>query len=242
LFVGFPLLITALQIILQTLQPPISADNLPLVPDLADWESVLPWLRYSTILLGLLLINVLAGVVINLWGTCGMVRAAWVALGGGRPRWITFFHFDPRALLRLFLPGFLLSLGVTAVVVMLVLLAVVLSQGNPLLVLLPALILVTGAVYLAVSQAFLPQVALLHDDHPFEALARGRQVVDPVWSDVVLLGLLNAGLLIVGVLACLVGLVVAVPVVLCVSTAAYRQLFGPEDHTGLLGGLPAGND
>ena len=30
------------------------------------------------------------------------------------------------------------------------------------------------------------------------------------------------------------GLLVVVPVVLCISTAAYRQLFGPEDRTGLL--------
>lgn len=243
LFVGFSLFLTALQFALQALQPPISADKLPpLTPDVADLGVVLTWLRYSTILLGLLTINVLAGVVINLWGTCGMVRAAWVALGGGRPRLITFLHFDPRALVRLYLPGFLLGCGVTATVVMLVLLAVVLSQVSPLLVLPPILIMVAGTVYLSVSQSFLPQVALLHDDHPFEALSRGRQVVDPVWFDVVLLGLLTAGLLIAGVLACFVGLFVAMPVALCVATAAYRQLFGPDDRTGLLRQLPSESD
>jgi hypothetical protein len=31
------------------------------------------------------------------------------------------------------------------------------------------------------------------------------------------------------------GLLVVVPVVLCISTAAFRQLFGAEDRTGLIG-------
>ena len=43
----------------------------------------------------------------------------------------------------------------------------------------------------------------------------------------------GVGLLVVGV-----GLLVAIPLVTCVSTAAYRQLFGPEDRTGLTRGLP----
>ena len=30
------------------------------------------------------------------------------------------------------------------------------------------------------------------------------------------------------------GLFVIIPVMLCISTAAYRQLFGAEDRTGLL--------
>jgi hypothetical protein len=240
LFMGFVLVLTGLQVALSALQPPMSADKLPpLTPDLADLGAALAWLRYSTVVLGLFAINLLAGVVLNLWGTCGMVRAAWVALGGGRPHLRTFLHFDPRALVRLYLPGFLLGVGVTAAVVMLVLLAVVLSQASPLLALPPLLLMVFGTLYLTVSQAFLPQVALLHDDHPFEALARGHQVVDPVWGNVVVLGLLNAGLLIAGVLAFLVGVFVAAPLVICVSTAAYRQLFGPEDRTGLLGQLPA---
>jgi hypothetical protein len=29
---------------------------------------------------------------------------------------------------------------------------------------------------------------------------------------------------------------VVVPVMICISTAAYRQLFGSQDHTGLLSG------
>ncbi|MFM9046219.1 MAG: hypothetical protein ACKOOH_00875, partial [Cyanobium sp.] len=187
----------------------------------------------------LLVLNVLAGIVLNLWGTSGLIRGAWVALAGGKPNLATFTHGDPRALLRLYLPGFLLGCGVVGAVVMLVLLAVVVSQASALLALLPALVLLVGATYLTVSQAFLPQVALLHDDHPFAALARGRQVVDGAWPQVVQLMLLTFVLLVLGLLAGLVGIFVAWPVVVCVVTAAYRQLFGPEDRTGFTRSLPS---
>lgn len=241
-FVGFALLLTALELALAALQPSFSPDRLPtpIDPDIAlsEWGALLPWLRYGTVSLCLLVLNVLAGIVLNLWGTCGLIRGAWVALGGGRPNLATFTHWDPRALLRLYLPGFLLGCGVVAAVGMVLLLAVVLSQANALLALLPALCLLVGAIYLSVSQAFLPQVALLHDDHPFAALARGPQVVDGAWRQVVQLMLLTFGLLVLGLLAGLLGIFVAWPVVVCVVTAAYRQLFGPEDRTGFTRPLP----
>lgn len=241
LFVGFTLLLTALQLLLQSLQPSIAPERLPpmdLGAILSDWMVQVPRLRYATVTLGLTVLTALLGVLLNLWGTCGLVRASWVALGGVAPGYGSFLRWDPRALLRLYLPGFLLGCGVTAAVVMLVLLAVVLGQVSALLTLLPALLLLAGATYLSVSQAFLPQVALLHDDHPFEALARGPQVVDPGWWRVVELLTLNVALLVLGLLACGVGLLVALPLVTCVATAAYRQLFGADDRTGLTRALP----
>lgn len=241
-FVGFTLLLTVLQLALQALQPSFSSESLPqpIDPEAVptEWGALLPWLRYGTVSLALLALNLLAGILLNLWGTCGLVRGAWVALKGGRPTWATFTHWDPRALLRLYLPGFLLGCGVAAAVAMLLLLAVVLSQANALLALLPGLLLLAGALYLTVSQAFLPQVALLHDDHPFAALARGQEVVGSAWPQVVQLMLVGFGLLVVGLLAGVVGLFVAWPVVVCLATAAYRQLFGPDDRTGFTRALP----
>ena len=241
-FVGFSLLLTALQLLLAALQPSFSTDNLPTPIDPATsfdrWEVLLPWLRYGTVSLCLLVLNVLAGTILNLWGTSGLVRGAWLALKGGRPTLATFTHWDPRALLRLYLPGFLLGCGVAGAVTMLVLLAVVLSQINALLILLPALVLLGGVVYFTVSQAFLPQVALLHDDHPFAALARGAQVVNGAWAQVVQLMLMSLGLMVVGLLAAGVGFFVAWPVVVCMVTAAYRQLFGTTDHTGFTRSVP----
>lgn len=238
LFVGFALLLIALQLLLQALSPTLEPERLPQLESFSDWETLVPRLRYLTISFGLLLFSTLLSVGVNLWGSCGMVRAAWVALGGGRPRLHAFTRWDARALLRLYLPGFLLGCGVVFVVAVLVMVAAVLGRVNAWLALPPGLALLAGSLYLSVSQAFLPQVALLHDAHPFDALARGRQVVDPAWSGVVALLILNFVLLLAGLFACGVGLLVAIPLVTCVATAAYRQLFGPEDRMGLTLGLP----
>ena len=241
LFVGFTLLLTALQLLLQSLHPPFALDKLPplsVEAVLNNWVELLPKVRFATVAIGLFVLTSLVGVVVNLWGTCGLVRAAWVALGGGQPSVATFLRWDPRALVRLYMPGFLLGCGVTVAVVLLVLLAVVLSRVQALLTLLPGLLLLVGATWLSVSQSFLPQVALLHDDHPFDALAQGPTVVDPQWPQVVALITLNSVLVLAGFLLCGLGLFVAIPLVTCVATAAYRQLFGPEDRTGFTRGWP----
>jgi uncharacterized membrane protein len=47
-------------------------------------------------------------------------------------------------------------------------------------------------------------------------------------------------MVLLGLVAGVVGVFVAVPVIACSSTAAYRQLFGSRDRTGLLGGPATG--
>jgi uncharacterized membrane protein len=59
-------------------------------------------------------------------------------------------------------------------------------------------------------------------------------VVDRHWWPVLGLVALESVLILAGILALVVGLFVAVPVVACVSTAAYRQLFGPAGPAGEL--------
>lgn len=235
LFVGFALLLTALQLTLQLLQPATPADQVrTLDPNAlaATWQSVLAWRNQHLGSYVALILNLLVGTLLNLWGSCGMVRSAWVALGGDRPRLSSFTRWDPGALWRLYVPGFLLGCALLAALFVLVLAGVALSLVNPLLMVVPGLILVVGSLYVMVSQAFLTQVALLHDRDPFAALARGPAVVAPAWVQVLKLGLLNAGLTLLGLLACGIGLVVVWPLVVCVGTAGYRQLFGPEDRTG----------
>jgi hypothetical protein len=60
-------------------------------------------------------------------------------------------------------------------------------------------------------------------------------VVDPRWTSVVGLWLVQLLMVLLGLVAGVVGVFVAVPVIACSSTAAYRQLFGSRDRTGLLG-------
>ncbi len=51
-----------------------------------------------------------------------------------------------------------------------------------------------------------------------------------------LLIIVESLILAIGALLCGIGLLVAGPVVGCIATAAYRQLFGSEDQTGLISG------
>ena len=139
LFVGFTLLLFALQLVLQALQPSLSPEKLPLWEAPVDWETLVPRLRYLTVAFGLLIFSSMLSLVVNLWGSCGMVRAAWVALDGRRPGVQAFLRWDPRALLRLYLPSFLLGCGVVLAVSVVVMLAAVLGEVNPWLALPPGL-------------------------------------------------------------------------------------------------------
>ena len=54
------------------------------------------------------------------------------------------------------------------------------------------------------------------------------------WWQVLGLLILQVLILLLGFLACVVGLVAAAPVCICITGAAYRQLFGQEDKTGFI--------
>ena len=85
-----------------------------------------------------------------------------------------------------------------------------------------------ATIYLSVNQKFLVQIALLEGRGPAAVVARGRRLIDPHWPLMLLLSVVEALLLLLGILACFVGLFVAWPVVVCITTAAYRQLLGEE--------------
>ena len=89
-------------------------------------------------------------------------------------------------------------------------------------------------IYIQVNQSFLGFIALLDDLNPIATIQRGITVVQGQWWQVLGLLILQALILLLGVLACLVGLVAAAPVCVCITGAAYRQLFGQDDNSGLL--------
>ena len=90
------------------------------------------------------------------------------------------------------------------------------------------------ATYVQVNQSFLGFIALLEDLNPIATIQRGISVVQGQWWQVFGLLILEVLILLLGVLACVVGLVAAAPVCVCITGAAYRQLFGQEDQAGLL--------
>ena len=181
------------------------------------------------------IVSVLGQVLVTLWGTIGLIRGAWTALEGGRPTWPTFSRWDGSAAARLFLR--LLLCGVVLLPILLVGLAYATGWvffGRTWQYAIPAIASFAVLIYLSVGQTFLPWVSLLEGRSPVGTLLRSRAVVDPQWWMVALLGGVLFAILLIGALLCGVGLLAAAPLVLCVATAAYRQLFGSNDHTGLL--------
>ena len=91
-----------------------------------------------------------------------------------------------------------------------------------------------GGLYIQVNQSFLGFIALLDGRGPLATIRHGLVVVQSQWWQVFGLLVLQALILLLGVLACFVGLVAAAPVCFCITGAAYRQLFNSDDKTGLL--------
>jgi hypothetical protein len=190
-------------------------------------------LRYALVVLCQSVLLSGLSLLLNLWGTSGLIRGSWLALEGRRPQLADFSHWDARALVRLALPSFLLSWGLGLLFAMAGLLAVVLGGLQPWLALVPLLAAVAVALYLSVSQFFLPQLALLRDPNALDTLQAGQRQVDRHWDQVAGLAVLSFALLVAAAfLGVGLGLFIAWPVVVCIQTAAYRQLFGPIDHTG----------
>lgn len=182
----------------------------------------------------LTIVAVIGSWIVSLWGVTGMIRGSWIALDGRKPSFSDFSRWDGAAAGRLFLRWIALFIVLLAIVLICLLVGFGLAQLNQVLIWIPAVVALILFIYLTVNQKFLPYVALLEQRGPFESVQRGRDAVDPSWWWVVLLLIVETIILVIGVLLCGVGLLVAAPVVACVTTAAYRQLFGSEDQTGLL--------
>jgi hypothetical protein len=207
---------------------------------------------------GLLLCQ-LASWALSLWTVVGLVRGAWIALEGRRPSFGELLRWDGAAIGRVLLASLLLTLILALIALPLlgvmatavdrmvdidfplggppVLRSFLPTPGAVLQLTLAALLLLAVFTYAQVNQHFLVQLASLRGTGALGSLRAGRAVVDPQWWPTLGLVALESLLLLAGSLALLLGLFVAVPLVFCVSTAAYRQLFGGEPHAG--GRLPA---
>ena len=230
-FVGFPLLVVALQFLIQPLQSRISDGGVAS-------SDPLDWILY--------LIGLTANLLLNLWCAIGLARGAGSAIQGGHPSLGQLMRWDGEVFGRLLRAWLLL-----AAVVLVPLIGLLLVVGGPLALLgiyadqlmpfsrtlvevlglslavvfaLLLGVLLLGVIYLAINQSFLTQIVLFERAGSRSALQRGRALVDPSWLMVLLLTLIGGLLMLLGLLACLVGAFVAWPLVVCIATAAYRQL------------------
>ena len=89
-------------------------------------------------------------------------------------------------------------------------------------------------IWLVVTQQFLVPMSLYGTKRPVETLQAGIDGVNPSWWTVLWFVIVESVVAGVAYLFNAGGLLVLAPVLICVSTAAYRQLFGSQDHTGIM--------
>jgi hypothetical protein len=250
-FVLFALLLTGMQILLQPLQDHILRGARGEAIGPADWL--------------LFLLGLSASLAASCWGNVGLVRGAWQALEGQRPSFGELLRWDGPGFRRV-LKAWLALAGVLAIPLLAVALILVLAAAvlwlleragfqlsdsslvlpGVLLAVLVALLLglmllglmLLAVLYFSVNQQFLAQVALLERRGPLESVQRGRALIDPHWILLLLLLLIKATLLLLGLLTFTLGLLVAWPVVNCITTAAYRQLTRIEAEAERLSPAP----
>lgn len=158
------------------------------------------------------------------WGIVGLVRGAQQSLQGQRPDFASFTRWDGAVwavLWRWLLMGlawFLIKLSFGLV-------GFGLYSVHYLLVLIPLTIAIALALYLVVNQQFFLQITLFEQRNLIDTIQRGRQLNDPRWwrmlGFLVILSLVN---LLLGLLVLFTGFIVAIPLMACISTAAYQQL------------------
>ena len=101
------------------------------------------------------------------------------------------------------------------------------------------LVLLIGAVmaiYIQVNQTFLGFLAVVKGLGPIPTLREGFRTVQGQWWKVFGLLAMQLVIILLGLIAFGFGLLAAIPVVMCSTASAYRQLFGADDSTGLLTG------
>ena len=182
----------------------------------------------------LMIIAVIGSTVISLWAVIGLIRGSWKALSGQKPSFRDFTRWDGKAAGRLFINQLVLAIVLAIILVIAVGIGWGLLQINQALTVIPGLVAAIVFIYLGVNQKFLPFIAAVQNGDPLDNIQCGRAYVDPSWWWMLLLLIVEVVILGIGLLLNGVGLLVASPLVICISTAAYRQLFGTEDQTGFL--------
>ena len=180
------------------------------------------------------LVVAIGSTVISLWGITGLIRGAWKSLNGAKPSFSDLVRWDGNAAGRLFINQIVLAIIVSIIVLVLRWLTNEFFAASTFAGFIPLIAGVVIFIYLSVNQKLLPFIALLQTGYPIENIQKGQKTIDATWWWMFLLLIVNTIILTVGVMLIGVGLLVASPLVICISLAAYRQLFGTEDQTGFL--------
>ena len=171
-----------------------------------------------------LLLGIVGYTITTTWGIVGLVRGAHESLQGNRPAFATFTRFDG-AVWTLIWRWLVVGIALTLIKLVFGVVGFGLYSVNAVLALIPLLIAIALALYLLVNQQFFLQISLFEESNLIGTIQRGRSLNDPRWwrmlGFIITLALVN---LILGLVVLYTGFIVAIPLVLCISTAAYLQL------------------
>ena len=171
-----------------------------------------------------LLLGLVGYAITTTWGMVGLVRGAHESLQGNRPAFATFTRFDG-AVWTLIWRWLVVGLALTLIKLVFGVVGFGLYSVNAVLALIPLVIAIALAVYLVVNQQFFLQITLFEESNLIGTIQRGRSLNDPRWwrmlGFIITLALVN---LILGLVVIYTGFIVAIPLTLCISTAAYLQL------------------
>ena len=181
-----------------------------------------------------LIVGVIGYVIVALWTVVGLTRGAWLSLEGRKPCFADFTRWDRPASARLLGSAILLAILVAVAGAIAARIGAGLGKLNEALTVIPMVVVAIFFIWLLVTQKFLIQVSLFGTPKATATIGAGMKGVNPSWWMVLWLGIVEGVIHSIAALFSYGGLLVVVPVVLCISTAAYRQLFGSEDRTGLL--------
>jgi hypothetical protein len=170
-----------------------------------------------------LIVGVIGYVIVALWTVVGLTRGAWLSLEGRKPCFADFTRWDRPASARLLGSGILLAIVIAVAGAIATLIGAGLGKLNEALSVIPMIVVAIFYIWLLVSQKFLIQVSLLGTANPTKTIGSGVNVVNPSWWMVLWLVIIEGVVHTIGGLFSYGGLLVVVPLVLCISTAAFRQ-------------------
>jgi len=171
-----------------------------------------------------LLLGLVGYTVTTTWGIVGLVRGAHESLQGNRPTFATFTRFDG-AVWALIWRWLAVGLALILIKAMFGVVGFGLYKIDEPLVLIPLVIAMALAAYLLVNQQFFLQITLFEERNLIQTIQRGSRLNDPRWWQmlgfIITLALVN---LLVSLVVLFTGFIVAIPLMFCISTAAYLQL------------------
>ena len=191
-----------------------------------------PWTFVGFTMIGFLLsaisgLTVVGPALTNLWLITGLTRGAWMAVHGQRPTLGDLVKVDLGSWWRLFLAALLVNFGFFIIAAGAGFAAGAVVMITPWLSILIVVIAVGVASIFGINQSLLPYFTTLHRLGPINAVQAGQQNVGAVKGKAFLLMLVETLMLIAGLALIVVGLFAAVPLIFCVSAAAFRQIMGP---------------